>query len=203
MARNSTNTFANISNNGSSATYQLPGDVCDVDVYIADSPTYDSASITVQASNDGGTTWVTQTGLSAITTGDGYIASFRCYGPALKLLTASVAAAGADIDVTMKATAVVSTASKYEITANGNTDVVLSKAGPCFVYINGTWDSASVTLSQSPDGTLYVDTGLTAITADGGALFANAPSDETLRLVTASAAGVITVLDVTVYQTAA
>lgn len=195
------NTFANIADNGSSATFALPADVCDVDVYIADGPTYDSASILAQCSNDGGTTWVTQVGLSAITTGDGYIASFRAYGPALKFLTASVAAAGADIDITVKATPVMSIATTYNVTANGNTPVILNRAGPVFVYLNGTWDSASVTLAQSPDGTLYVDTGLTAVTANGGALFANAPSDTTLRLVTASAAGVITDLDITVYQT--
>lgn len=194
------NTFAELTDNGSTAAFALPGSVCDVDVYIADAETYDSGSITAECSNDGGTTWVTQTGLSAITSGDGYIASFRAYGPSLRFTVASVATASASLTLTVKCTPVVSSAEHYNITANGNTAVVLSRPGPCFIYVNGTFDSASLTLSQSPDGTLYVDTGLTAITAAGGALFANAPADETLRIVTAS---IVTAsdLDVTVYQT--
>jgi len=196
-----TNTFATLTDNGSTAAFVMPGDVNDVDVYIQDGPTYDSASITAETSTDGGTTWVTQAALSAITSGDGYIASFRAYGQQLRFTAASVAAASADIDITVKATAVSSSVERYVITANGNTDIPVTRPGPVYVAITGTWDSASVTLSVSPDGTLYVDTGVTAITADGAGLFANAAGDSLLRLVTASAAGVITVLDVEVYST--
>jgi len=192
------NTFANIADNGNSAAFEMPGDVNDVDVYLADSPTYDSASITAQTSFDGGTTWVTTT-MTAITTGDGYMRSFRCFGKNLRFVTASVAAAGADIDVTVVAKAVGSTVQNYNITANGNTEIPVSRPGDVAVFLKGTWDSASVTMTVSPDGTLYVDSGETAVTANGGFEYTNTPGNHLFRLVTASAAGVITDLDVQVY----
>ena len=193
-----TNTFANITANGSTAAFAMPGDVNDVDLYIADSPTYDSASITAETSPDGGTTWVTVAAMSAITSGDGYAASFRCFGQNLRFTVASVVTA-CDLDLTVRATPVASTLQRYEITANGNTEIPVSRKGDVAVFLTGTWDSASVTMSLTPDGTLYVDSGATAVTADGGFTYTNTAGDTQLRLVTASAAGVITVLDVEVY----
>ena len=195
-----TNTFATLTANGSTAAFVMPGDVNDVDVYLNDTETWDSGSLTAQTSTDGGTTWVTQTGFSAVTSGDGYLGSFRAYGQQLRFTVASIVTA-AVLTLTVKATAVSSSIQRYRITANGNTAIPVTRPGPVYVAITGTWDSASVTLAVSPDGTLYVDSGNTALTANGAGLFANAAADSLLRLVTASAAGVITVLDVEVYST--
>jgi hypothetical protein len=195
-----TNTFAELTDNGSTASVELPGDVNEVDVYIDDGETWDSGSLTALTSFDGGTTWVTVPGFTK-TTGDGYLGSFTAYGKDLKFTIASVAGASASITITIKAKRVMSQVilAAQTLTDNGNTDLVLTRPGDLAVFAKGTWDSGSLTLSVSPDGTLYVDSGVTAITANGGGYYTNTAGDTTLRLVLASVAGAAADLDVWVY----
>lgn len=200
MSRKLANTFAQLTADGQSAALAMPGDVCDVDVYVADAPTWGGGTLILQTSFDGGTTWVAVPSAS-YTSGDGVMATgLRVYGNKLRLsLSGSTSPA---IDVTIKATAVSQSFAKLvaeTLTDNGNTDFVLNKPCSLAVFVKGTWDSGSLTLSVSPDGTLYVDSAMSAITADGGAFFANAAADEMFRLVLASVAGAAADLDVWVF----
>lgn len=194
-----TNTFATLTANGSTASVELPGDVNEVDVYINDTETWDSGSLTALTSFDGGTTWVTVPGFTK-TSGDGYLGSFTAYGKDLKFTIASVVTASV-ITITIKAKAVMSQVllAAQTLTDNGNTDLVLTRPGDLAVFAKGTWDSGSLTLAVSPDGTLYVDSGVTAITANGGGYYTNTAEDTILRLVLASVAGAVADLDVWVY----
>ena len=193
------NTWATLTANGSTAALAMPGDVNDVDVYLNDTETWDSGSLTAETSPDGGTTWVTVAAFSALTSGDGYIGSFRCFGQNLRFTVASVVTASV-LTLTAVAKPVAATLQRYNITANGNTEIPVTRTGDLAVFLTGTWDSASVTMSVSPDGTLYVDSAATAVTADGGFVYTNTAGNTLMRLVTASAAGVITDLDVEVYS---
>jgi hypothetical protein len=175
-----TNAFAELTADGQSAAYEMPGDVCDVDVYLADAETWGSGTLIVQSSPDGGTTWIAVASASW-TSGDGYLGSVRAYGRDIRLsLSGSTTPS---LTVTVRATPVASVVRKVAtLTANGN------------------WDSGSLTLSLTPDNLTYYDSGLTALTADGGQAYANTPNDTQLRLVLAS---VVTAsdLDVYVYET--
>ena len=189
-------TFAELTANGQSASVELPGDVNDVDVYLADAETWGSGTLILQTSFDGGTTWVAVPNASW-TTGDGLLATAqRCFGKDLRLSLSG--ATGPSLTVTIKARRVSQSEAQYvgNITANGNTDFVAPRDGALAIFVKGTFDSASLTLSHSPDGTLFVDSGVTAITAAGGGYFANAGKDTIMRLVTAS---IVTAADLDVW----
>jgi len=190
-------TFAELTANGQSASVELPGDVNDVLVYLNDAETWGAGTLILQTSFDGGTTWVAVPSASW-TVGDGLLTSsaLRCFGKDLRLSLSG--ATTPSLTVTIKAERVSQSEAQYvgPITANGNTDFVLNRNGACAVFIKGTFDSASVTLSHSPDGTLYVDSGVTAITAAGGGFFSNAGKDTIMRLVTGS---IVTAADLDVH----
>jgi len=189
-----TNTFAELTADGQSAAFECPGDVNDIDVYLDDAETWGSGTLIVQSSPDGGTTWIAVASASW-TSGDGYLGSVRAYGKDIRLSLSG--STSPSLTVTVRATPVASVVRKVAtLTANGNTDIALNRAGAFALFALGTWDSGSLTLSITPDNTLYVDSGLTALTADGGEAYANVPGDTQLRLVLAS---VVTASDIDVY----
>jgi hypothetical protein len=189
-----TNAFAELTANGQSAAYEMPGDVCDVDVYLDDAETWGGGTLIVQSSPDGGTTWISVASASW-TVGDGYLGTVRAYGRDIRLSLSG--ATSPSLTVTVRATPVASVVRKVAtLTANGNTDFALSRAGGFALFALGTWDSGSLTLSLTPDNLTYYDSGLTALTADGGQAYANTPNDTQLRLVLAS---VVTASDIDVY----
>lgn len=200
MSRTNTNTFAQLTADGNTAAFSLPGDVCDIDVYIADAETWGGGTLKMQTSFDGGTTWVDVPNASW-TSGDGLLsAGVRAYGRDVRFNLAG--ATSPVIDVTIKAVAVSQASVEVygPLTDNGNTVVLAPRGGAVAVFVKGTWDSGSLTLSHSPDGTLYVDSGMTAITANGGGFFTNTCGDTLLRLVLASVAAASADLDVWVYS---
>ena len=193
-----TNTFAELTANGSTASYELPGDVNKLDIYLADAETWGSGTLIAQTSFDGGTTWVAVPGVS-YNSGDGLLASKElAFGRDVRFTVSG--ATSPSLTVTIKATPVASYVEYYNLTANGNTEVPLNRPGAVAVFAKGTWDSGSLTLSHSPDGTLYLYSGVAAITADGGGEYANAADDALLRLVLASVTTAAD-LDVHVYVT--
>jgi hypothetical protein len=200
MSDKLTNTFAELTADGQSASVELPGDVNDIDVYLADAETWGSGTLILQTSFDGGTTWVAVPSASW-TSGDGVLAtSIRAYGKDLRLSLSG--ATSPSLTVTIKASRVSQSFAKLVAEAlddNGNTDFVLTQPCSVAVFVKGTWDSGSLTLSVSPDGTLYVDSAATAVTANGGTFFANAAGDYMFRLVLASVAAAGADLDVWVY----
>lgn len=191
------NTFAELTADGNTATFELPGDVSTVDVYLDDAETWGAGTLKLQSSFDGGTTWVDVPSASW-TSGDGRLGSYTVYGRDVRLNLAG--ATSPSLTVTLKAQPVASYVEHYSLTANGNTAVPLTKPGAVAVFAKGTWDSGSLTLSESPDGSHYYDAGVTAITANGGGFFANAADNSQLRLVLASVATAAD-LDVWVYVT--
>lgn len=178
------NTFAELTADGSSAAFALPGLANSVDVYLNDAETWGSGTLVLESSVDG-TNWVAVPSASW-TTGDGYLGTVDVLGGQVRLTVSG--STTPSLTVTLKASAHSGAVGEetVNLTANGNTDLVLSRAGKFAVFVAGTWDSGSLTVSESPDGTLYVDTGLTAITADGGASYANAGDNALVRLVLAS-----------------
>lgn len=193
-----TNAFAELTANGQSAAYEMPGDVCDVDVYLDDAETWGSGTLKLQSSPDGGTTWI-DVASASWTSGDGYLGSYRAYGRDIRLSLSG--ATGPSLTVTVRATPVPSVVRKVAtLTANGNTDFALNRAGGFALFALGTWDSGSLTLSLTPDNSSYYDSGLTALTADGGQAYANTPGDTQLRLVLASVVSASDI-DVYVYET--
>jgi len=194
-----TNSFAELTANGQSASYELPGDVCNVDVYLDDAETWGAGTLVLQSSPDGGTTWVNVPSASW-TTGDGVLGSYTVYGRDVRLSLSG--ATSPSLTVTIKAEPVASQVQHLgPLTDNGNTDLILPRAGAVTVFAVGTWDSGSLTLSLSPDGTNYYDSGMTALTADGGSYFANATDESILRLVLASVAAASASLDVWAFAT--
>jgi hypothetical protein len=189
-----TNAFAELTADGQSAAFECPGDVNDIDVYLDDAETWGSGTLIVQSSPDGGTTWIAVASASW-TSGDGYLGSVRAYGRDIRLsLSGSTTPS---LTVTVRATPVASVVRKVAtLTANGNTDFALNRAGGFALFALGTWDSGSLTLSVTPDNSSYYDSGLTALTADGGQAYANTPGDTQCRLVLAS---VVTASDIDVY----
>lgn len=193
-----TNTFAELTADGQSAAYECPGDVNDIDVYLDDGETWGSGTLIVQSSPDGGTTWIAVASASW-TSGDGYLGTVRAYGKDIRLSVSG--STTPSLTVTVRATPVASSVKKVAtLTANGNTDFYINRKGAFALFALGTWDSGSLTLSITPDNTLYVDSGLTALTADGGEAYANTPGDTQLRLVLASVA-TASDIDVYVYET--
>lgn len=198
MSDTLTNTFANLAANGSTAALELPGDVNDIDVYLSDAAaTFGGGTLTLYTSFDGGTTWVAVTS-GAWTSGTGLLAAaLRGYGKYIRLTLAGATSPSLTVTVVAKrvsqskAVNVVAT-----LAANGNTDFVAPYPASVAIFAKGTWDSGSLTLSVSPDGTLYVDSGLTAITANGGGVYANTGKNSLLRLVLAS---VVTASDLDVW----
>jgi hypothetical protein len=187
-----TNTFAELTADGQSASVELPAAVCDVELYLDDAETWGGGTLILESSHDGGTTWVAVTGASW-TAGDGYIAKVRCYGQDLRLsLSGSTTPS---LTATVKAVAV-SEAHIHNVTltANGTTDVVLPRGKAYAIRVTGTFDSGSLTVEESPDGTLYVNS-IAAITAAGGGEYANAGANTLLHLVLAS---VVTAADLDV-----
>lgn len=180
-----TNTFATLTADGSTAAFELPGDVNSVDVFVADSPTWGGGTLIAQQSFDGGTTWVAVASAS-YTSGDGYLGTYDVYGRDLRFTISG--STTPDIDITVKAQAIRSSVERLAVTANGNTAFEVPAEGDIAVYVSGTFDSASLTVSNSPDGTLYVDSGYTAVTAAGGAVLANSANLSIFRIVTASVA---------------
>lgn len=84
------------------------------------------------------------------------------------------------------------TSQNNTITANGNTTTLSWLGGTGTFTTSGTFDSATVKLQQSPDGTNFVDVGLdTTHTADGVANFVLPPCD--VRVNTASGGGSLSV----------
>lgn len=195
-----TNTFAILSADGQTASYELPGDVNEVDVYLKDGANDGGGTLKMQTSFDGGTTWVDVPSASW-TSGDGRLGSYVTFGRDVRFdLAGSTTPANMIVVVVAKP---VASYVQYlgPLTANGNTDLVLTKPGKFAIFAKGTWDSGSLTVSESPDGTSYYDTGVTAITANGGGEFANVADNSIMRLVLAS---VVTAadLDVWAYVTA-
>lgn len=189
-----TNAFAELTANGQSAAFECPGDVNDIDVYLDDAETWGGGTLIVQSSPDGGTTWIAVASASW-TSGDGYLGSVRAYGRDIRLSLSG--ATTPSLTVTVRATSVASVVRKVAtLTANGNTDFALNRAGDFALFALGTWDSGSLTLSVTPDNTSYYDSGLTALTADGGQAYTNTAGDTQLRLVLAS---VVTASDIDVY----
>lgn len=196
MSRINTNTFTTLAANGQSAAFELPGDVNDLDVYVSDAAaTWGGGTLILQTSFDGGTTWVAVPSAS-YTAGSGLIDSARrSFGKYVRLSLSG--ATSPSLGITVKAKAVSESDHQYlNITANGNSTVVLPRGGALAVFVKGTFDSASLTLAHSPDGTLYVDSGVTAITAAGGGFFANGGKDTLFRIVTAS---IVTAADLDVW----
>ena len=185
MSDKLTHTFANLAADGSTATLELPGDVNVVDVYFADGADDGTGTLTMYSSFDGGTTWVAVP-TAAWTSGDGYVGSYTVYGKDLKFTLAS--STSPDMDITVKAKAVSQAEATYvgNLTDDGSIEFTIPREGPVAVFAKGTWDSGSLTLSHSPDGTLYVDSGVTAVTANGGGIFANACGDTLFKLVLGS-----------------
>lgn len=196
MSRKLYHTFAELTANGQSSSVELPGDVNDLDIYLNDAETWGAGTLILQTSFDGGTTWVAVPNASW-TSGDGLLASgVRAYGKDLRLSLSG--ATTPSLTVTIKANAVSQAEATFvgTITANGNTDFVLPRGGALALFVKGTFDSASLTLSHSPDGTLYVDSAMAAITAAGGGFFANGGKDNLFRIVTGS---VVTAADLDVW----
>lgn len=195
MSTVATNTYAELTADGQSASFELPAMVTDVDVYLDDAETWGSGTLILQSSHDGGTTWVAVTGASW-TSGDGYLGSVRVYGQDLRLSLSG--STSPSLTVTVKAVAVSgAVAINKTLTANGNVDVVLPRGTAFAMRAAGTWDSGSLTVEESPDGSNYYNC-VAAVTADGGGEYANAGDNTLLRLVLAS---VVTAadLDVVIY----
>ena len=198
MSRVSVNTFTSLAADGQSAAMALPGLANSVHVYLNDTETWGSGTLILESSVDG-TNWVAVPSASW-TSGDGHLGTVDVLGGQVRLsLSGSTTPT---LAVTLKAVAYSGAVAEegINLTANGNTDLVLSRAGKFAVFATGTWDSGSLTVSVTPDGTLYVDSGMTAVTADGGGVVANAADDAVVRLVLAS---VVTAsdLDVVVIST--
>jgi hypothetical protein len=190
------NTFATLSADGSTADLNLPGDVNSVKLYLADGETWGGGTLTMYQSFDGGTTYVAVAS-SAKTSGDGYLGTFDVYGRVLKFILAS--STTPTLDITVVADAVASSAEVVQFIDDGSADFSVPRKGDFAVFAAGTWDSGSLTISETPDNTLYTDIGYTAVTADGGAVFVNAQKNDSFRLVLASVATAC-VLQVTILR---
>jgi hypothetical protein len=196
MSRIATNSFAELTATGQTASYELPGDICAVDVYLDDTETYGGGTLKLQSSPDGGTTWVDVPSASW-TSGDGHLGAFTVYGRTIRFDLAG--ATSPSLTVTIKAKSKSLASVVYaNLTDNGNTTLVLGKPPTgAFIFAVGTWDSGSLTFAWSPDGgSNYYDSGVAAITADGGAALTNAGSDVLGRLVLGS---VVTAADIDVW----
>jgi hypothetical protein len=177
------NTFANLAADGSTADLALPGDVNRVKVYFADGADDGTGTITMYQSFDGGTTYVAVA--SAVwTSGDGYMGTFDVYGRILKFAIAS--STTPDVDITVEVDAIASSYEEYDFLDDGTQTFAVPRKGDFAVFASGTWDSGSLTIDETPDNTLYVDTGYTAVTADGGAVVSNTSLNDKFRLVLAS-----------------
>lgn len=199
MSTVTTNTFAELTASGNTAAVELSGDVNKVSLYLDDAETWGSGTLKMQSSFDGGTTWVDVAGASW-TSGDGLVSvDDLAFGRFIRFNLAG--ATSPSLTITVKAVAVASYVEVFSLTANGSTDVAITKPGAVAVFAKGTWDSGSLTLDHSPDGTLFVDAGIAAVTANGGGSFTNTAKDSLLNLVLASVASAA-VLDVWVYVTA-
>ena len=190
-----TNTFAELAATGATASFELPGDVNEVDVYLKDGADDGTGTLKMQTSFDGGTTWV-DVPTASWTSGDGLLGSYTTFGRDVRFDLAG-ATSPSDVIVTIVAKPVASYVEYLgPLTANGNTDLVLSKPGKFAIFAKGTWDSGSLTVSETPDGSSYFDTGVAAITANGGGEYANSADNSTMRLVLAS---VVTAADLDVW----
>lgn len=200
MSTQSNETFAAITTNSSSSAHSLPGNASVVDVYLDDASVWDTATMILESSVDG-TNYIAVPGASW-TSGLGFIARVsNVFGNYLRVTVSSV---GGSTSLIATVTAVAVSGSfeqrvslKAGVSINGTTDLVLPRGGAFAIFAAGTWDSASLTVDESPDGTLYVEC-VSAITSDGGAVYANTGVNTLLQLVVASAAGILSDLDLVI-----
>lgn len=182
----STNTFAILAADGSTAAYELGADVNSVDVYLKDTATDGGGTAKLQSSFDGGTTWV-DVASASWTSGVGYMGTYTVFGRYVRINLAG-ATSPTNFIVTVKSEAVASYVEYVNLLDDASHDVVLTKPGAVAVFAEGTWDSGSLTVTESPDGVAYYDSGYTALTADGGEVFTNPADNKMLSLELASVA---------------
>jgi hypothetical protein len=186
MSTQSNETFTAITANGSSSAHVLPGLVSQVDVYLDDASVWDTATMILESSVDG-SNWVAVSGASW-TSGLGFVARVATvFGGQLRVTVSSVGVSTSLIPTVTAVAVSGAVAQNLTLTANGTTSVVLPRAGAFQLFVAGTWDSGSLTVDESPDGTLKVEC-VSAITADGGAYYVNTGDNSQLDIVLASVA---------------
>ena len=183
MSSQSNETFTAITANGSSSAHSCPGLVQTVDVYLDDASVWDTATMVLESSVDG-SNWVAVPSASW-TSGLGYLGTVTVFGGQLRVTVSSVGAGTSLIPTVTAVAQSGAVAESLTLTANGTTAVQLPRRGPFQLFVAGTWDSGSLTVDESPDGTLYVEA-VAAITADGGSYYANAGDNHLLNVVLAS-----------------
>lgn len=186
MSTQSNETFTAITANGSSSAHVLPGLASQVDVYLDDASVWDTATMVLESSVDG-TNWVAVSGASW-TSGVGFVARVaNVFGGQLRVTVSSVGGTTSLIPTVKAVANSGAVVQNLTLTANGTTPVVLGRPGPFQLFAAGTWDSGSLTVDESPDGTLKVEA-VAAITADGGAYYVNTGDNTLLDVVLASVA---------------
>lgn len=145
--------------NGNSAAVDLSslGTAFQVDIYFGTGVTFDSGSLQLQASPDGGTTWLAVPGATAITTAtaNSYKASYSVYaGTQVRFALTGVVTASV-LNPVIRATSLrYETTESFALTANGDTAsfVLRDVFKPIGWAAFGTWGSGTLTLKVSPDG---------------------------------------------------
>lgn len=192
-----TNTYAILAADGNTAAFEAGADINTVSVYLTDGASDGGGTLKMQSSFDGGTTWVDVPSASW-TSGDGRLGVYTVYGRDIRFNLAS-ATSPTNMNVTVKCEPIGSSVERFALTANGSTDMVIPRKSAFAVFLKGTFDSGSLTITESPDGAVYFDSGYTAVTAAGGASLANTGGNALFKLVLASVT-TAAVLDVIVLR---
>lgn len=175
MSRTGTKLFAALTDDGNSASFELPAVANEVNVFLADGADYDDGTLKLQSSPDGGTTWIDVPGASW-TSGDGLVGTYMVFGQDVRFNAASVGAASASLtpQITYKAASTPEAVAYDTLTADGTPNIVFRRAPDLVVLMTDGVDGGGTTNFQvSPDGgTTWYDTGA-AITAAGAIEFDN------------------------------
>lgn len=179
MSYKATNLFAELTANGNTVAFELPGAANDVSVFLMEGAAYGAGTLHMESSFDGGTTWV-DVPTASWTSGDGHLGTYAVHGSDIRFNLAG-ATAPSDMTVQVSATARNQwTVNAGTITANGSVDVLLGrKPAAATLFAVGTWGTGTLKLQFSVDGgTTWYDGA--SLTANGGGEFDNSDADATI-----------------------
>lgn len=176
-----TKTFAALSADGQTASFELPGDVCDVDVYIDDADDFGTGTLKPQVSPDGGTTWIDVPGESW-TSGSGFLGQIKAYGRDIRFDLAGATSPDITVQIVAKARSQAEI-KRVTLTADGNEVVTLPRGFAEYaVFSYGDFGTGTAKVEESPDGgTTYYDTSVSD-TADALTVVTNTAANHNLRV---------------------
>lgn len=179
MSYKSNNLFAELTADGQTASFELPGAASTVSVFLKEGASDGTGTLKMQSSFDGGTTWVDVPD-ATWTSGDGHLGTYTVHGSDVRF---DLASSTSPSDMIVQVNAVAQnqwSVHSGNFAADGSVDVVLSKKPDTVtLFLVGDDGTGTVTLQYTLDGgtTWY---NAASMTAAGGTRFDNSDAQATV-----------------------